>query len=72
MAHLRYFVFSEQDNWKINFDGQIYGDFGSEQEAVSKAVESAFAKSMGGHKVEILVRDKATGGFKVAWSYGRK
>jgi preprotein translocase subunit SecF len=71
MAHLRYFVFDEQSNWKIDFNGKIYGNFRSEQEAVSKAIEEAFSKSMSGHKAEILIRDKATGQFKLAWSYGR-
>jgi hypothetical protein len=71
MAHLRYFVFDDQSTWKIDLNGQLYGDFRSEQEAVSKAIENAFSNSMSGHKTDILVRDKATGHFKVAWSYGR-
>jgi hypothetical protein len=72
MAHLRYFVFEEQSNWKIGLDGQVLGGFLSEQAAMSTAIERAFSNSMHGHKAEILVRDKNTGAFKVAWSYGRK
>lgn len=71
MAHLKYFVFEEQNDWKIGFNGQVLGDFLSEQAAMSKAIERAFSNSMRGHKADILVRDKATGAFKVAWSYGR-
>lgn len=71
MSHLRYFVFDDQGAWKIDLNGQLYGDFRSEQEAISKAIENAFSNSMGGHKAEILIRDKVTGDFKVAWSYGR-
>jgi hypothetical protein len=71
MAHLRYFVLDDQNAWKIDLNGELYGNFRSEQEAVSKAIENAFSKSMSGHKAEILIRDKVTGQFKVAWSYGR-
>jgi hypothetical protein len=71
MAHLRYFVSDELSQWNIDFNGQRYGAYRSEQEAVSKAIEKAFEASMSGHKAEILVRDKSTGQFKVAWSYGR-
>ena len=71
MAHLQYFVFDDHGAWKVDFDGQLYGDFQSEQEAISKATESAFSNSMSGHKAEILLRDKVTGHFRVAWSYGR-
>ena len=71
MAHLQYFVFDDRDTWKINFNGQVYGDFRSEQEAISKAIENAFANSMSGHKTDILVRDKINGQYKIAWSYGR-
>ena len=71
MAHLRYFVFDDHSDWKIDFNGKIYGNFRSEQEAMSKAIEEAFSNSMSGHKAEILIRDKATGQFKLAWSYGR-
>ena len=71
MAHLRYFVTDDHNQWNIDFDGRRYGAYRSEQEAVSKAIEKAFQDSMSGHKAEILVRDKITGQFKVAWSYGR-
>jgi hypothetical protein len=71
MSHLRYFVLDDQGSWKIGFNGQLYGDFRSEQEALSKAIESAFSDSMSGHKADILIRDKGTDHFKVAWSYGR-
>jgi hypothetical protein len=71
MAHLRYFVVDDQSVWKIDFNGQLYGDFQSEREAVSNAIEKAFSDSMSGHKADILIRDKVTGHFKVAWSYGR-
>jgi len=71
MAHLRYFVFGDQTDWKIDFNGQVYGEYRSEQEAISKAIEDAFTKSMSGHQAEILVRDEKTGKFKVAWRYGR-
>jgi hypothetical protein len=50
MAHLRYLVFDDHSVWKIDFNGQLYGDFRSEQEAVSKAIENAFSNSMSGHK----------------------
>lgn len=71
MDHLRYFIFNEQSDWKIEFDGQVFGDFRSEQEAMSKAIENAFLHSMKGYKVDILIQDKMTGQFKLAWSYGR-
>jgi len=71
MAHLQYFVFEDQSHWKIGCDGQVSGDFPTEQAAVSRAIERAFFNSMRGHRAEILVRDGNTGAFKVAWSYGR-
>ena len=72
MAHLRYFVFEDHSHWKVGIDGQVLGDYRSEQAAMSSAIERAFSHSMRGHKAEILVRDKDSGAFKVAWSYGRK
>jgi hypothetical protein len=72
MAHLQYFIFEDHHHWKIGCDGQIFGDFASEQAAMSRAIERAFSNSMRGHKAEILVRDQKTGAFKVAWSYGRR
>ena len=71
LAHLRYFVFEDQSDWKIGLDNQVIGNFLSEQAALSTAIERAFSNSMRGHKAEILVRDKDTGAFKVAWRYGR-
>jgi len=71
MANTRYFIFEDHNHWRIDFGGRTYGDFKNEQQALSKAIEQAFADSMRGHKAEILVRDERTGQFKVAWTYGR-
>ena len=70
MAHLQYLIVGDQGQWKISHNGQVFGNFQTEEQAISCAVEAAFSSSMNGHKAEVLTRDKL-GELKVVCLYGR-
>jgi hypothetical protein len=70
MAHLKYLIVYAQGQWKINHNGQLYGSYQTEKQAVSSAIEAAFSDSMRGHKVEVLTQDRL-GELKAVCSYGR-
>jgi hypothetical protein len=70
MAHLKYLIVSDQGQWKINHDGQVFGNYQSEQQAISRAMEAAFSSAMSGHKAEVVTQGRL-GELKVVCVYGR-
>jgi hypothetical protein len=70
MERAQYFVIRFDTEWKIKFEGQLYGPYSSRQEAIRVAVESAYASGENGNEAEVLVQG-SNYKFHTEWAYGR-
>ena len=65
----RYLVVREEDVWFIKFDGEDYGPYISEREAMLFAVDAAQKLGAQGEETEVLQLDE-NGDLRPAWTYG--
>ncbi len=65
----RYLVVREEDVWFIKYDGEDYGPYISEREAMLFAVDAAHKLGAQGDDTEVLRVDEH-GDVSPAWSYG--
>jgi len=66
----RYLVVRHDNTWHIKFDGEEYGPYNSEREAMLFAVDAAQKLGEQGEETEVLRLDES-GEPQPAWIYGQ-
>jgi hypothetical protein len=65
----RYLVVRQEDVWFIRFEGEEYGPYRTEREAMLFAIDAANKLGEQGEKTEVLVLNE-DGATQPAWTYG--
>jgi len=65
----RYLVVRQEDVWFIKFDGEEYGPYNSEREAMLFAIDAAHKLGEQGEETEVLKLDE-NGEAQPAWRHG--
>ena len=65
----RYLVVRQDDIWHIKFEGEDYGPYNSEREAMLFAIDAAQKLGEQGEETEVLRIDES-GDLQPAWAYG--
>ncbi len=68
LTHYR--VVRQEDVWFIKFEGEEYGPYQSEREALLFAIEAANKLGEQGDRTQVLVMDE-NGAMQPYWTYGR-
>jgi hypothetical protein len=68
-ARTRYLVVRQEDVWFIKFDGEEYGPYQSEREAMLFAVDAAHKLGEQGEETQVLQMDENSQARPV-WTYG--
>ena len=68
--HTSYVVVRREDVWFIQFNGQEYGPYKTEREALLFAIDAAHKLGEKGAETQVLGVDEA-GKTRPAWTYGR-
>jgi hypothetical protein len=68
--HTRYLVVRQDDVWFIKFDGEEYGPYKSEREALLFAIDAAHKLGEQGEEAQVLLLDEA-GEAHSAFTYGQ-
>jgi hypothetical protein len=69
MARAQYFVVKHQGQWKIKFEGQHYGPYPTQAEAIRAAVDAAHDSGKRGVDAQVLVQS-SDNTFRTEWTYG--
>jgi hypothetical protein len=69
MARAQYFVVLHENQWKIKYEGQHYGPYASQREAIRFAVDAAHKHGGQGHDAQVLVQGQ-NNQFRAEWTYG--
>jgi hypothetical protein len=69
MVRERYFVVLDDGEWKINFQGNDYGPYLSQQAAIRAAVDAAHKSGSSGHDAQVIVQG-SDHEFRTEWTYG--
>ena len=67
--HTRYIVVGQGDVWFIKFDGEEYGPYKTEREAILFAADAAHKLGNQGEATQVLLVDE-NGEAQPAWTYG--
>lgn len=67
--HTTYLVVRQEDVWFIKFDGEEYGPYQSEREALLFAIDAANKLGEQGQQTQVLVMDE-NGDLQPFWTYG--
>jgi hypothetical protein len=70
MPHSRYFVVRDHEDWLIRFQGEEFGPYHSQQEAILFAVDAAQKLGERGEVAEVCLMGE-NGHFLPQWRYGR-
>ena len=65
----RYIVARHDDVWLIKFDGEEYGPYNSEREAMLFAIDAAHTLGEQGNTTQVLLMDE-TGEMRPEWTCG--
>jgi hypothetical protein len=65
-----YWVERQDDGWFIRFDGEDFGPYKSEREALLFAVDAAKKLGEQGEETQVLVMDE-TGEVRPTWTFGQ-
>jgi hypothetical protein len=68
--HTRYLVVRQDDLWFIKFDGEEYGPYENEREAMLFAIDAAQKLGEQGEETQVLLTDKNSNALMV-WTYGQ-
>jgi hypothetical protein len=68
-ARTRYLVVRQEDVWFIKFDGEEYGPYQSEREAMLFAIDAAHKLGEQGEETQVLQVDE-NGEARSRWTYG--
>jgi hypothetical protein len=66
----RYVVVRQEDVWFIHFDGEEYGPYRTEREAMLFAIEAAYKLGELGEETQVRLLDE-NGDARPAWTFGR-
>ena len=69
VARTRYIVVRQEDVWFIKFDGEEFGPYQSEREAMLFAIDAAQKLGEQGEETQVL-RLEEDGEIRPAWTYG--
>src|SRR5437588_477705 len=69
VSRTRYLVVRQEDVWFIKFDGEEFGPYQSEREAMLFAVDAAQKLGEQGQETQVL-RLEEDGVIRPAWTYG--
>jgi hypothetical protein len=69
MARAQYIVVLHQGSWKISHNGNHYGPYNTQREAIKSAVEAAHQAGRQGHDAQVLVQG-TDNKFRTEWTYG--
>jgi hypothetical protein len=67
---VRYLIVRHQDEWVIKFEGEQFGPYQSQREAMLFAIDAAHKLGQQDGPTEVLLMDDA-GGAKPTWVYGQ-
>ena len=67
--HKRYLVVRQENIWSIKFDGEEYGPYKTEREAILFAIDAANKFGEQGEKTQVLQMEE-NGEAQVVWTYG--
>ena len=67
--HRRYLVVRQEDIWFIKFDGEKYGPYKTEREAILFAIDAANKFGEQGEETQVLQVDE-NGEARLLWTYG--
>jgi hypothetical protein len=70
MARAQYMVVLHQGDWSISFNGQQYGPYKSQKEAIRAAITAAHGSGTKGAEAEVLLQG-TNNKFLTEWTYGR-
>jgi hypothetical protein len=68
--YVRYLIVRQGNIWFIKFDGEEYGPYKTEREAVMFAIDAANKLGEQGEKTQVLQIDESDEA-KILWSYGQ-
>jgi Uncharacterized protein conserved in bacteria (DUF2188) len=68
MAREQYFIIVENNEWKISFNGEHYGPYPNQQQAIEAAIDAAYAMGEIGINAQVLIQD-ADHKFQSKWLY---
>jgi hypothetical protein len=68
--HTRYLVVRQDDVWFIKFDGDEYGPYQNEREAMLFAIDAAYTLGQQGETTQVQLMDES-GEAQTAWTYGQ-
>jgi hypothetical protein len=68
--HTRYLVVRQDDVWFIKFEGDEYGPYKTEREALLFAIDAAHKLGERGEETQVLLIDE-NGNTRAAWTHGR-
>lgn len=69
-AHTRYLVARQDDGWVISFNGEQFGPYKSEREALLFAIDAAQKLGEQGGAAQVLLADES-GDAQPVWTYGQ-
>jgi hypothetical protein len=70
MPTARYFIVREQDDWLIKYDGEAFGPYKTQNEAMVFAIEAAQKLETYGEIAEVCLMGD-DGHFRPEWAAGR-
>jgi hypothetical protein len=68
--HTRYIVVRQDDVWFIKFDGDEYGPYKTDREAMLFAIDAAHNLGNSGEDTQVLLMDE-NGNLLAAWTHGK-
>lgn len=69
MARLQYFVVLHDNQWKVSFQGQHYGPYATQAQAIEVARQWAKDSAARGQPSQVLVQGRDNE-WRVEWTYG--
>lgn len=69
MPRAQYYVVFHQRQWRINLEGQHYGPYYTQADAIRAAVDAAHESGWNGHDAQVFVQGRDNR-FRVEWTYG--
>jgi hypothetical protein len=69
-SYTRYFVVPQDDQWFIKFEGDEFGPYRTEREALLFAIDAAHKLGAQSQPTQVLVADRA-GEPQPAWTFGQ-
>jgi hypothetical protein len=68
MARANYFVIRHERQWKISFDGEQYGPYTTQKDAIRAAVDAARRAGQIGNDAQVMVQG-VNNKFRAAWTH---